>query len=147
MSEINGSRSWREELTSLVEDTGLRYTAGSFESKRSEFTIAGDSPEGESESLKDQVQGFLKAWGEMAMELGRGCRDIVQQSLVTQDSFIVQKLGGPCSEVSKRLSFLNDYFLPEDRDPVYSWTVILLVFLIAFAGMNTFKILVFYFIF
>lgn len=147
MSEVNGSRSWRDELASLVEDTGFRYSTGQLESKRSEFTFAGNSPEDEAESLKDQVQGFVKAWGEMVMELGRGCRDIVQQSLVREDSFIVQKLGGPCSKVSKRLSFLNDYFLPEDRDPVHSWTVILLVFIIAFAGMNMFKIRVFYIIF
>lgn len=136
MSEVNGSRSWQEGLASLVDDTGYRYNTGSFETRRSEFTVAGDSPEGETESLRDQVQGFLKAWGEIVVELGRGCRDIVQQSLVTEDSFIVKKLGGPCSKVGKRLSFLNDYFLPEDRDPVHSWTVILLVFLIAFAGMN-----------
>lgn len=135
MSEVNGSRSWREEL-SLVDDTGYRYNTGSFETRRSEFTVAGDSPEGETESLRDQVQGFLKAWGEIVVELGRGCRDIVQQSLVTEDSFIVKKLGGPCSKVGKRLSFLNDYFLPEDRDPVHSWTVILLVFLIAFAVLS-----------
>lgn len=136
MAEVNGSRSWTEELASLVDDPGYSYSTASFDTRRSEFPVAEKSPDDGSESLRDQVQGFLKAWGEMVVELGRGCRDIVQQSLVTEDSFLVRKLGGPCSEVGKRLRFLNDYCLPEDRDPVHSWTVILLVFLIAFAGMN-----------
>ncbi|KAI8016734.1 hypothetical protein LOK49_LG05G00636 [Camellia lanceoleosa] len=81
MSEVTGSKSWREELMSLVDDTGIRYSTGDaigfsspvFETKRSHF----GEVEGESESFKDQVKGFAKAWGEIVFELGKGYRDPV----------------------------------------------------------------------
>ncbi|XP_059646924.1 uncharacterized protein LOC132293450 isoform X2 [Cornus florida] len=145
MSEVTGSKSWRDELVSLVEDSGIRYTSEAigisttpaFEMKRSGF-VAGDSPEGElaeSESLKDQVKEFAKAWGELILELGKGCRDVVQQNFVTEDSYVVQKMREPMAKVSSKLRFLNDY-LPEDRDPVHAWPVIFFVFLLAFAALN-----------
>uniref|UniRef100_A0A5B7C9F6 AB hydrolase-1 domain-containing protein n=1 Tax=Davidia involucrata TaxID=16924 RepID=A0A5B7C9F6_DAVIN len=144
MSEVTGSKSWRDELASLVEDTGIRYTGDEigistpvFEIKRSEF-IVGESLEGESaesESFKDQVKEFAKAWGELILELGKGFRDIVQQNLVTEDSYVVRKLRTPLSKVSSKLRFLNEY-LPEDRDPVHAWPVIFIVFLLAFAALN-----------
>uniref|UniRef100_A0A6N2LQ65 AB hydrolase-1 domain-containing protein n=1 Tax=Salix viminalis TaxID=40686 RepID=A0A6N2LQ65_SALVM len=88
----------------------------------------------ERESLKEQVTGFLKSWGEMAVDLGKGCKDIVTQSnLVTEDSFIVQKFGKPMAKASARLKFLNE-FLPEDRDPVLAWSVIFSVFVLALAA-------------
>lgn len=139
MSEVTGSKSWREELMSLVDDTGIRYSTGDaigfsspvFETKRSHF----GEVEGESESFKDQVKGFAKAWGEIVFELGKGCKDIVQQNYLTDDSYIVQKMRAPMAKVSGGLSFLNEY-LPEDRDPVHSWSVIFFVFLLAFAVLN-----------
>ncbi|XP_052175674.1 uncharacterized protein LOC127790291 isoform X2 [Diospyros lotus] len=144
MSELTGSRSWKEELVSLMEDTGVRYTSDAvgisppaFEKKSSEFAL-GESPEGESaetESLKDQVKEFAKAWGEMILKLGKGCKDIVQQNVLTDDSYVVQKLRGPVSKVSGRLNWLNEY-LPEDRDPFQAWSVIFFVFLLAFAVLN-----------
>ncbi|KAA8518794.1 hypothetical protein F0562_016432 [Nyssa sinensis] len=91
--------------------------------------------EGESESLKDQAKGFAKAWGELIFELGRGCRDIVQQNFVTEDSYVVQKLKGPMAKVSSKLRFFNEC-LPEDRNPVHAWPVIFFVFLLAFAALN-----------
>jgi hypothetical protein len=92
--------------------------------------------ERERESLKEQVTGFLKSWGEMVMDLGKGCKDIVTQSnLVTEDSFIVRKFGKPMAKASARLKFLNE-FLPEDRDPALAWPVILFVFVLALAGNN-----------
>lgn len=139
MSEIRGSSSWSEEFASLVEDSGIRYMAEpigisspSYESTRSDFQVESRNYESEeSESLKDQVKGFAVAWGEILLELGRGCRDIVQQNLITEDSYVAQKLRGPCANVLARLSFLNE-FLPEDRDPVYAWPVIFFVSILAF---------------
>uniref|UniRef100_A0A9I9CVV4 AB hydrolase-1 domain-containing protein n=1 Tax=Cucumis melo TaxID=3656 RepID=A0A9I9CVV4_CUCME len=137
MSEI--SSSWSEEFAGLWEDSGIRYVAEpigisspSFENTGSIFPVeSGNYKESvESESLKNQVKGFALAWGEILLELGRGCRDIVKQNLITEDSY-VQKLRGPCASVTSRLSFLNE-FLPEDRDPVYAWPVIFFVSILAF---------------
>ncbi|XP_077239548.1 uncharacterized protein LOC143880430 [Tasmannia lanceolata] len=144
MSEVKGSRSWREELASIVEDTGIRYTEdgigvveGVEENKSDVFNegFGGVDIVEADESFKDQMKGFLKASGEMLLELGRGCRDIVMQSLGNEDSFIVRKLGPPCKVLSSRLSFLNEY-LPEDRDPVYAWPIVLFVFFLALAVLN-----------
>ncbi|GFS30040.1 alpha/beta-Hydrolases superfamily protein [Actinidia rufa] len=144
MSEVTGSKSWRrEEFMSLVEDTGIRYTGDAigistpaFEAKRSELVFEESV---DSESLKDQVKGFVKAWREMVVELGKGCKDIVQQNFLTEDSYVVQKLRGPVKKVSGRLSFLNGYLL-EDRDPFHAWSVVVLVFLFAFAANEAFDI-------
>ncbi|KAE8099535.1 hypothetical protein FH972_017511 [Carpinus fangiana] len=140
MAEMRGSATWRDELASLVEDTAIRYTGepigdstASFGTRRTGF-VSGEESAG-SESLKDQVKGFAMAWGEILMEFGRGCRDIVQQSLLTEDSYIVRKLRRPCAEVSGRLKYLNE-FLPEDRDPAQAWSVIFFVFILALAALN-----------
>lgn len=131
-----GSGSWTEELASLV-DAGIRYPGDPVDSSGSLFeTKSGfvSDEASETESLKDQLKGFAKAWGEMLLELGRGCKDIVQQNLLTEDSYVVRKFGGSAAKVSSRLSFLNEY-LPEDRDPVHAWPVIISVFIFALAGM------------
>lgn len=143
MEEIGRPKSWTEELASLVEDTGIRYTGDdhtlsglstpSFELKSA---MEGERVESESESLKDQMKGFVKAWGEIAIELGKGCKDVVLQSVLTDDSYIVKKTKGPCRVVAGKLSVLND-FLPEDRHPVHAWPVILSVFLVALSGNST----------
>ncbi|GLT89701.1 hypothetical protein SLE2022_076770 [Rubroshorea leprosula] len=139
MEGVRGASAWTEELASLVENTGIRnagepmgISSPAFGASESEV-VEGDGVE--SESLKDQVTEFLKSWCEMVMELGRGCRDILQQTLVTEDSFIVQKLRGPVAKVSGRLRFLNE-FLPEDRDPVHAWPVIFFVFILALIALN-----------
>ncbi|XP_058216183.1 uncharacterized protein LOC131327175 isoform X2 [Rhododendron vialii] len=144
MSGFTSSKSWGEELMSLVEDTGLRYNADTvgvptpaFETEMPGFRI-GEAVEGElgeSESFKDHVKGFAKAWGEMVFELGKGCKDIVVQNYLTEDSYAVRKLRGPVAKVSGRLRYLNEY-LPEDRDPFHAWSVIILVFFLAFAVLN-----------
>lgn len=142
---------WQDELASLVEDTGIRYTgepidmsAWTFGAKKSGFI--GDYNTGERgterESFKEQVTGFLKSWGEMLVDLGKGCNDIVQQTLATEDSFIVQKLGKPMAKFSARFQYLND-FLPEDRDPAHVWPVIFFVFILAVAGMCVCVLLLF----
>lgn len=118
---------------SLVEDTNGISTPA-FETKMPEFHISeAEGESGESESFKDHVKGFAKAWGEMVVGLGKGCKDIVVQNYLTEDSYLVQKLRGPVNKVSDRLRYLNE-FLPEDRDPFHAWLVIILVFLLAFAG-------------
>lgn len=45
----------------------------------------------------------------------------------------MRKVGGPCEKVCTELRFLNEY-LPEDRDPVHAWSVILCVVFVAVAG-------------
>ncbi|CAA3004090.1 Alpha beta-Hydrolases superfamily isoform 2 [Olea europaea subsp. europaea] len=137
--------SWREELASLVEDTGIPFTGdgigiltpGStttepplFESVETEATSSV-----ESESIKDQINGFAKAWAELMAELGRGCKDVVQQTLLTEDSYIVKKTKEPLNQVTEKLRFLNE-FLPEDRDPVQAWSVIFFVFILALAALT-----------
>lgn len=137
MTEVTGG-SWTEELASLVEETGIRYTLDGIEStpkvesRVSEFSAVDRSDE-ESESLKDQLKGFVKAWGELLLGLARGCWDIVRQNLLTEESYIVRKVRGPMANASRRLRFLNDYFLPEDKDPIQAWQVIFFVFTLALA--------------
>lgn len=145
MDEVTRSKSWKEELASLVEDTGIRFTGDAigistpaFETKKFEFQSPEYESEVGSESLQDQIKGFAKAWGEIVVELGKGFKDVVQQTLLTEDSYIVKKTRGPLTEVSERLRFLNE-FLPEDRDPAHAWLVIFLVFILALSvlGVNT----------
>lgn len=133
MSEARGSNSFRDELASLLGDAGIRYAAADpiGISTAADYG-AGESPE-QSESLKDQVKGFVRAWGEILLDLGRGCKDIVQQSFLTEDSYIVRKLEKPCAKASAKLRYLNE-FLPEDRDPAHAWPVILFVFILALTG-------------
>lgn len=141
MAEVD---SWRDELSSLLEGTGVRYAGDpmesssttSFQVRRSEYVPSESltvESERSGESFKDQAMGFVMAWCEILTELARGCRDIVQQNLMNENSYVVKKLGGPCAKASKRLRFLND-FLPEDRDPVQAWSVVLFVFVLALAG-------------
>lgn len=137
--------SWREELASLVVDTGIPFTGDGtgiltpestttepplFESVETEATSSV-----ESESFQDQIKGFAKAWAELMTELGRGCKDVVQQTLLTEDSYIVRKTKGPLNQVSEKLRFLNE-FLPEDRNPVHAWSVIFFVFILALAALT-----------
>ncbi|KAK7345599.1 hypothetical protein VNO77_16205 [Canavalia gladiata] len=146
MAEVRGRDTWTEELASLIDDSGVRYTGDpldldlnlssttSFEVRRSVYVPPTESVES-GESLKEQAVGFVMAWCEILMELGRGCRDILQQNLINEDSYVVRKLRGPCAKVSKRLRFLND-FLPEDRDPVHAWSVVFFVFILALAAIS-----------
>ncbi|KAM7531768.1 hypothetical protein LguiB_035178 [Lonicera macranthoides] len=143
MSEVTLLKTWREELASLAEDTETGFAGDTigisppaFEVKTSEFVVnqSIDAESAEFESFKDQVKGFAKAWGEIIVEFSRGCKDVVQQSLLTEDSYVVQKMRGPCEKISTSLRLLNQY-LPEDRDPVHVWPVIFFVLLLALAGI------------
>lgn len=121
-----------DESDDLLRGAGARYGGVSREAN-----AAG------SETLRDHAREFLVAVAEMSVEFGKGCRDIVKQSLADRDSFLVRKFGkdsyvgrrirGPCDMVCGKLRFVNDY-LPEDKDPVHSWSAILFVAFLAFAG-------------
>ncbi|KAF7805556.1 Alpha/Beta hydrolase fold [Senna tora] len=99
---------------------------------------------GETVRFKECITEFMKGAAEMAVELGKGCRDIVKQNLVNEDSYIARKFGrdsyvakrirGPCEKLCGKLSFFNEY-LPEDKDPLHAWSVIFFVSLIAFAAV------------
>ncbi|KAL5565505.1 hypothetical protein UlMin_028669 [Ulmus minor] len=100
---------------------------------------------GRSETFKDHLREFFAAVAEMSVEFGKGCRDIVKQSLANEESFLVRKFGRdsyigrrirrPWEKVVGKLRFFNEY-LPEDKDPVHSWSVILFVAFLAFAVLS-----------
>ncbi|KZV35085.1 hypothetical protein F511_04390 [Dorcoceras hygrometricum] len=132
------SKSWRDDLASLVEDSGIilpgdpvRAAAVEVEEEEEEEVTTS----GGRESLKDQIKGFAAAWGEMVVELGRGLRDVVQQTVLTEDSYAVKRMRGPMAQVAERVKYLNE-FLPEDRHPLHVWAVFLFVFMIALAVLN-----------
>ncbi|KAJ1424308.1 Alpha/Beta hydrolase fold [Sesbania bispinosa] len=99
---------------------------------------------GEWVRFKECVREFMIGVAEMTVEFGKGCRDIVKQSLVNEDSYIVRKLGRdsyigkrvrkPCAKLFAKLSFFNEY-LPEDKDPLHAWSVIFFVSLLAFSAL------------
>lgn len=80
-----------------------------------------------------QAVEFAKGAAEMSVEFGKGVRDVVKQTILREDSVIVRKLKGPCERICGKLGFLNEY-LPEDRDPLHSWSVIICVWVLALAG-------------
>ncbi|XP_058199709.1 uncharacterized protein LOC131314847 [Rhododendron vialii] len=89
---------------------------------------------GEEEDWKYHAAEFAKGVAEMSVEFGRGVRDVVRQSLLAKDSYFVRNFGEPCARACERLRFLNEY-LPEDRDPVHSWTVVFFVAVVALAAL------------
>ncbi|KAL8135979.1 uncharacterized protein LOC141713589 [Apium graveolens] len=137
MSELSTTKSWQDELASLVEDTGIRYSGDGSSISTPSFKTEADQVE--QESFVDQVKGFGKAWGEIIIEFGKGCKDVAaQQNIVTGDCYVVKKIRGHYVEVSGRLSFLNE-FLPEDRHPAHVWPILFFVFILSLAalGVNT----------
>lgn len=126
---VNEARSaWTDELTSLVDDTRRRsYDVPAATAAAVPLEV--EQPV----SWKFHLVEFAKGFGEMSMEFGKGVRDVVKQSILREDSFIMKRFGGPCRKVGGKLRFLNEY-LPEDRDPVHAWTVILFVYFIVFIG-------------
>ncbi|CDP08924.1 unnamed protein product [Coffea canephora] len=127
MSEVNESRStWGDEFVRLEDDTGPPHR-----SYYSTSTAAAATKKAAEEDWRYHAVEFAKGFAEMSVEFGKGVRDVVKQSIVREDSVIVKKLRGPCERICGKLRFLNEY-LPEDRDPVQSWTVILFVLLLAF---------------
>ncbi|XP_031400382.1 uncharacterized protein LOC116210602 isoform X1 [Punica granatum] len=99
---------------------------------------------GELGNMADQVKEFMKGAAEMSVEMAKGCRDIVRQTLGNENSFLVKYFGkesyivsrirGPCEAACQRLKCFNDY-LPEDKDPVHAWSVICIVLVLAVAAL------------
>ncbi|KAI3969517.1 hypothetical protein MKX01_020078 [Papaver californicum] len=102
-----------------------------------DFIIVGNENDVVEEPFKDQVKEFLKASREIVFELGKGCRDIVQQNFGNEVKYVVNKCEENWDKVSGKLSFLNDY-LPEDRDPAHVWPIVFFVFFIALSGKSSF---------
>ncbi|KAL5716850.1 hypothetical protein ACHQM5_009965 [Ranunculus cassubicifolius] len=131
MEDDGSTMSWQDELASIVETTGIQqYPPPNLDNdnlgfKRFEEDTIDDEEE---ESFKDQIKGFLKACAEISHELAKGCKDVLHQTLIShQDSYLITKLKAPCA----KLTFFNDFFLPEDRHPLHAWPVVFLVFIIA----------------
>uniref|UniRef100_A0A7N0TAS4 AB hydrolase-1 domain-containing protein n=1 Tax=Kalanchoe fedtschenkoi TaxID=63787 RepID=A0A7N0TAS4_KALFE len=95
----------------------------------------GDAAKAVGGDWRDNAAEFGKAAGELVVEFGKGVRDIVKQSLVSDDSYVVRKVIPLVERVGNRLSFMNEY-LPEDRDPWHSWLVILFVSVLAIAVLS-----------
>ncbi|CAN0926821.1 hypothetical protein LINGRAHAP2_LOCUS35543 [Linum grandiflorum] len=141
-----GVDTWHEELATLVEDSRILYSGMPFDPNVPEYVgaqvygevaaaaTAETEPKSE-ESFKEQVTEFAKAWGELLLDLAKGCKDIAEQNLLDKNSFVVQKIGKPIAKVSGRLAFMND-FLPEDRNPVHAWPVVFFVFLLALSALR-----------
>ncbi|XAR60473.1 hypothetical protein NMG60_11033872 [Bertholletia excelsa] len=98
-------------------------------------SVGGDQAGGDFQDWKYHAVEFAKGVAEMSMGLGRGCRDVVRQSVIAKDSYFMRRFGTPCTRFFARFSFLNEY-LPEDRDPVHSWSVILFVAVVAIAALS-----------
>ncbi|KAI4378747.1 hypothetical protein MLD38_016184 [Melastoma candidum] len=147
MSDLN---SWHDDLASLLDDASAApYAVDSFDlsvnrSRRRESSnlsfsrpvlLPEDVAEGRVEGYGEQAKEFARAWCEIVWELGKAFGDVARQSVVTDDSFVVKKVGRPCAEVvSGKLRLLNEY-LPEDKDPAHAWPVVLLVFLLALLAL------------
>ncbi|KAE8711409.1 putative Zinc finger family protein [Hibiscus syriacus] len=109
-------------------------------------SVAGIAPSDKAASFKDMVREFMMGLLEMSVEFGRGCRDVVRQSLVTEDSFLVRNFGKdsymgrkikvPKDNVLRRLRSFNEHLVPEDKDPLHAWSVILFVFVLALAVLS-----------
>ncbi|XVF04973.1 hypothetical protein REPUB_Repub05bG0129900 [Reevesia pubescens] len=117
--------------------------SGYHEEQQFRTAYAGVAAADKAFNFKDVVREFMRGFLEMIVEFGRGCRDVVRQSLVTEDSFLVRNFGKdsyigrkikvPYHNVLRRLTFFNDYLVPEDKDPLHAWSVILFVFVLALA--------------
>ncbi|GAB2276795.1 hypothetical protein Dimus_011510 [Dionaea muscipula] len=137
-------KTWKQELATLVDYTGtMTFDDGNCDG---DGGSADGSAEKEalswSEAMVVSAQGatetiteFAKGVGEMSVELVRSFLEVAKQSLEDKDSFVARKVGKPCRRICERLSFLNEY-LPEDRDPFHSWSVIVSVFLVAFLALS-----------
>ncbi|XP_068310835.1 uncharacterized protein [Pyrus communis] len=92
------------------------------------------------ETLGGLVREFSKAAAEIAVEFGKGCRDIVRQSLGNRDSVLGRSLGKVresflgkrMTQLRGKLGIVNEY-LPEDKNPIHAWSVIVSVTILALA--------------
>ncbi|KAB2614828.1 hypothetical protein D8674_021416 [Pyrus ussuriensis x Pyrus communis] len=92
------------------------------------------------ETLGGLVREFSKAAAEIAVEFGKGCRDIVRQSLGNRDSVLGRSLGKVresylgkrMTQLRGKLGIVNEY-LPEDKNPIHAWSVIVSITILALA--------------
>lgn len=138
MSQANeSSTAWGEGFSGEAGDAGGRYkpiyspAAGMGGGGVRETAVPRKTG---GEHLRFHAVEFAKGFAEMSVEFGKGVKDVVMQTVVSEDSMIGKKLRGPCQKISRKLRFLNEY-LPEDRDPVHSWSVIFFVAIIASAAL------------
>ncbi|KAL8146255.1 uncharacterized protein LOC141707341 [Apium graveolens] len=89
---------------------------------------------GDEENWKFHAVEFGKGLVEMSVEFGKAVRDVIKQNVIKENSLIVRKLGPPINKICTNFMFLNDY-LPEDRHPKHSWSVIFFVLFFAFAAL------------
>ncbi|KAL9228019.1 hypothetical protein vseg_003642 [Gypsophila vaccaria] len=147
MADIRIPGSWRQELRNAVNDriqmddtnnnqpahfnldylNNLSYQDEDGAAKRDQRN---------EEDLKEQLKGFAEAWVELLVDLGKGVKDVVRQSLVADDSYVVRKVGPTLGSLASKFRFLNDCFLPEDRDPLLAWPVVFFVLVLALAVLN-----------
>lgn len=92
------------------------------------------------ETLGGLVREFSKAAAEIAVEFGKGCRDIVRQSLGNRDAVLGRSLekvresflGKRMTQLRGKLGIVNEY-LPEDKNPIHAWSVIVSITILALA--------------
>ncbi|XP_009338290.2 uncharacterized protein LOC103930650 [Pyrus x bretschneideri] len=92
------------------------------------------------ETLGGLVREFSKAAAEIAVEFGKGCRDIVRQSLGNRDAVLGRSLGKVresflgkrMTQLRGKLGIVNEY-LPEDKNPIHAWSVIVSITILALA--------------
>ncbi|KAL6199980.1 hypothetical protein ACLB2K_029762 [Fragaria x ananassa] len=111
------------------------HVAASYGGVAADSSVNAIKPEG----VGEHVREFAAAAAEMAVEFGKGCRDIARQSLGNRDSVAVQsfqkvKESYFGKRVTRKLRFMNEY-LPEDKEPVHAWSVILFVAVLAFTAL------------
>ncbi|XP_050369603.1 uncharacterized protein LOC126787745 [Argentina anserina] len=90
------------------------------------------------EGVGEHVREFAAAAAEMAVAFGKGCRDIARQSLGNRDSAVARSfekvkesyIGKRMKKLGVKLTFMNEY-LPEDKEPLHAWSVILFVAVLA----------------
>ncbi|WOG87565.1 hypothetical protein DCAR_0206794 [Daucus carota subsp. sativus] len=128
---------WRDDPTSFVTD-GVRIGVAAAPPAMPTVPPAVPYGGGVDRNWKFHAVEFWRGFAEMSVEFGKGVRDVMKQSVMRDDSFLVKNFGPPVRKVRKELKFLNEY-LPEDRDPVHSWSVIFVVlfFVIAALYVNT----------
>ena len=125
---------WRDDPTSFVTD-GVRIGVAAAPPAMPTVPPAVPYGGGVDRNWKFHAVEFWRGFAEMSVEFGKGVRDVMKQSVMRDDSFLVKNFGPPVRKVRKELKFLNEY-LPEDRDPVHSWSVIFVVLFFVIAGLN-----------
>lgn len=79
---------------------------------------------------RDTIGEFAKGAGEMSVVLARSFVEVVKESVGDKETWIGRGVGRVCG----RLGFLNEY-LPEEKDPVMAWGVIVSVLVVALLAL------------